>query len=142
MKSQVCFNTDRVTVIYLYKEKPGEFKFYPAVPSRQKYICRWLDQIYPFRAIPFGMTEAREARWSKSDPKYSYDLDEYMCKQVMYKIIGEGDDRTIVQKACAIVYLGHNENIKLYFDSDQEAEEFINSTKTLTKNLIQTVFLG
>lgn len=141
MKSQVCFNTDKVTVIYLNKEKPSNYKFYPAKPSRQRYICRWLNQIYPFSAIPFGKTKAREARWSQGNPKYSYTEDQYMCADVEYKIVGDGDDKTLIVKAKAVVYLGHNEYIRLYFDSNEEAEAFINNLKSLTKNPIQTVFL-
>ena len=141
MKSQVCFNTDRVTVIYVYKEKPSNYKYYPEEPPRQKYICRWLNQIYPFSAIPFGKTKLREARWSQSNPKYSYTEDKYMSIDVEYKIVGEGNDKTLITKAKAIVYLGHNEYVRLYFDNDQEAEAFINNTKTLTKNPIQTVLL-
>jgi len=141
MKSQVCFNTDRVTVIYLNKEKPSSYKFYPAEPPRQKYICRWLNQIYPFSAIPFGKTKERVARWSQSDPRYSYTEDQYMRTDVEYKIVGDGDDRTAFVKAKAVVYLGHNEYVRLYFDTDQEAEAFIRNTVSLTKNPIQTVFL-
>ena len=141
MNSQVCFNTDRVTVIYLNKETPSDYKFYPAEPRRQKYICRWLNQIYPFSAIPFGKTSEQPARWAKGNPKYSYEPHEYISKDVQYKVVGDGDNRTLIVKAKAVVYLGHNEYVRLYFDSNEEAETIINNTKSLTKNPIQTVYL-
>jgi len=138
MNSQVCFNADRVTVIYLNKETPSNYMFYPAEPSRQKYICRWLNQIYPFSAIPFGKTEALPDRWSKNI-KYSYEPDQDIRSDVRLKIVGEGDNRELVNKAKITIYLGHNEYVIFYCDTEEEADSIVNNTKTLTKNPIQTV---
>lgn len=141
MKSQVCINTDKVTVIYLNKEFKSAYKFYPAEEPRQKYICRWLNQIYPFSAIPFGKTKAKPERWSQGNPKYSYDENEYIMKDERYKVVGEGDDRILMVKAKATIYLGRSEYVTLYFESDEEARTIINNTVSLTKNPIQTIEL-
>jgi len=139
MNSQVCFNADRVTVIYLNKEEDSAYKFYPAEPSRQKYICRWLNQIYPFSAIPFGKTKEKPDRWAQGNPKYDYTEDSDISKRVEYRVEGEGDNRKLILKAKITVYLGHNEYVKIYTSSNEEAESIVNTTKSLTKNPIQTV---
>lgn len=141
MKSQVCFNTDKVTVIYLTKETPSTYKFYPAEPRRQKYICRWLSNIYPFSAIPFGKTSEEPDRWAQGNPKYSYEPHEDMIKDERFKVVGEGNDKTLIVKAKLVVYLGHNEYVRIFCDSNEEAESIVNTTKNLTMNPIQTILL-
>lgn len=141
MKSQVCFNADRVTVIYLTKETPSSYKFYPAEPSRQKYICRWLNQIYPFSAIPFGKTKAQPELWAQGDPRYDYKSNFNVVTDARYKVVGEGDNRLLYNKAKTLIYMGHNEHVMFYSDTNEEAETIVNNTKSLSKNPIQTVIL-
>ena len=140
MEKMTLLLVANITKVVAYTERITEYKFYPAEPPKQKYICKWLGSIFPFSPISYGKTEELPDRWvrnrSGATSEY-YDTDKVLKTLTWYKVNDE--EKTVTQKASAYVYDSRNKDTNFLFESDDELYDFIDEIKSLSKNTFITI---
>jgi hypothetical protein len=108
------FQLDLVHSITLTYEKESSYKWYAEVPARPR----------TFLGIPFGMTEAIPAGWSDYEegwwPKPSSYFDDYNWYRV------DEVNKKVFNKAHVDIRFSYKEGIGVRFDSNEEAEKYVN----------------
>lgn len=118
MESKIYFNVDKVTKIELNKEHLTSYEFYPA-KSRGRFKFLWL--------IPLWKKDHLPDRWSLcgSDGYYidNNDIKSDIKNDTIYRI--QDFPKKLFVRPRVKVKIGHNEEIFQRFDSDEDAQEFV-----------------
>lgn len=131
MGSKVYFNVERVTKIEFSKEFESSYKFYPS-ESRGRFKFLWL--------IPLWKKDDLPDRWSDSGQYSYYNDDDYMKNDVSYRI--QDFPKKVFRRAWVRVSLGYKDNVFQRFDSDQEAQEFVDLIINTATNPFEVIIVN
>lgn len=109
------FQLDKVSAITLTYEHETSHKWYPEIPAKPKM----------FLGIQVGMTEAIPASWSNLGPEYDRLSSTYFDDYTWYRV--DEINKKIYQKAHVNVHLNYKEGISCNFDSNEEAQKWVDA---------------
>ena len=113
MKYKNYFQIDHVKAVTLTYERLTTYKWFAEVPSKPK----------TFLGIQYGMTEVIPAGWSEHEdgrwPKPTSYFDDYPW----YRI--DEANKKIYNKPHVNIHLGYKEGIGHHFESNQEAQKWV-----------------
>ena len=104
---------DKVQSITLTYEKQSAYKWYSEVPSKPK----------TFLGIKYGMTKAIPAGWSAYEEGFYPKPSSYFNGYTWYRI--DEINKKIYNKAHVDIRLGYKEGIGCNFDSNEEAQRYV-----------------
>jgi hypothetical protein len=134
MKSgKILFNVNKILYINVKYETKTDFVFHPAVEWKQKYICKWLDNIYPFSAIKWGIIPGLPDRWiSKFGHPDNFEEDVIIRGNYSYRV----DDvhKIVYIRPTLLFQLKQNKSFSLTCDDDDEVEVILHDIKKQRKN--------
>lgn len=116
MKSKQYFQLDKVHSVTLTYEQVSDYKWVPEIPAQPKFN---------FFGIQYGMTEPIPAGWSDYEhgrfPKPTSYFDQYSWYRV------DEVNKQIYTKAHVEIRFGYKESIGVRFDTNKEADDYVNS---------------
>lgn len=108
------FQLDKVSAITLTYERETSYKWFPAIPAKPKM----------FLGIQWGMTEAIPAGWSEyEDTRYFRKSSSYFDDYSWYRV--DEVNGKVYNKAHVHVHLNYKEGIGVNFDSNEEAQQWV-----------------
>jgi hypothetical protein len=108
------FQLDKVSAIILTYETESRYKWYPAIPAKPKM----------FLGIQWGMTDVVPAGWTTcEDDKYGRVTSEYFEDYKWYRV--DEINGKVYNKAHVDVKFSHQEGIGVNFDSNEEAQQWV-----------------
>ena len=108
------FQLDLVHSITLNYETKTNFKWYAEVPARPR----------TFLGITYGMTEAIPAGWSEYDEHRYTKPSSYFDEYTWYRV--DKVNKKIFNTAHVDIRFNYKEGIGVRFDSNKEAEKYVN----------------
>jgi hypothetical protein len=108
------FQLDLVHSITLNYETKTSYKWYAEVPARPRI----------FLGIPFGMTKAIPAGWSEYDEPNRTTPSSYFDGYDWYRV--DEVNKKVFNKARVDIRFSYKEGIGVQFDSNEEAEKYVN----------------
>lgn len=131
MESKIWFNIKRITKITLYYENEVQKTFYPSEPKgRFKFL--WLIPLWKKGNFPDRWVDNTEPRDS-----YSYDNHSGYEKDSRYRI--QDLPKKLFLKATVYIQLDHKDEVTSRFDSDQEAEDFVEQILSQTDHVFEVI---
>lgn len=107
------FQLDKVSAITLTYEFETSHKWYPKIPAKPKM----------FLGMQVGIIEAIPAGWSDFGPEYDRLSSNYFDNYTWYRV--DEINKKIYQKAHVNVHLNYKESIGCNFDSNEEAQKWV-----------------
>jgi hypothetical protein len=107
------FDLDKVSSIRLKLEAESEYKWYDEIKPQPKIN---------FLGIQYGMTEAIPAGWGYEDSHWRYGPS-YFEGYKQYRVDLATKEVSIRPKVT--VFLGYKDSYTSYFDTDQEAQAYV-----------------
>ena len=114
------FQVDRVASMSFQPEKEIGYKWFDKVPSKPK----------TFLGVKYGMTEETPEGWSNYNSGINRRTTEYLSEYKWYLINEE--TKEIRQKSQITVNLSDKTSHSMYFDTEDEAEDYIYTLQEAT----------
>lgn len=131
MESKVWFNIKRITKIRLYYENEVEKTFYPSEPkNRFKFL--WLIPLWKQGNFPDRWINNGDDRKS-----YCYDCNSNYENHERYRI--QDFPKKLFLKAAVHIQLDYKDEVSSYFDSDQEAEDFVEDILSQSDHVFEVI---
>jgi hypothetical protein len=107
------FQLDKVSAITLTYERETSYKWYPVIPAKPRM----------FLGIQIGMTEEVSAGWSNNEDGRYPVPSSYFNSYVWYRV--DEINKKVYNKAHVNVHLNYKEGISCDFDSNEEAQKYV-----------------
>lgn len=107
------FQLDKVSAITLTYERETSYRWFSAIPAKPKV----------FLGIQWGMTEAIPAGWSDYEEGWHRKSSSYFDDYNWYRV--DEIKGKIYNKAHVNVHLNYKEGIGCNFDSNEEAQQYV-----------------
>ena len=127
MSGKIYFNTDKVTKIEFRYEEIVDRKFMPANPGKRVHLL-WI--------IPLWKTEDLPDRWVDEN---GYRENSDIITQKWHRV--QELPKILFRRPWVRVNMGYKEEVEEYFDTDIEAQEFIDSIIDTTLHSFELIIV-
>ena len=121
------FNLDKVSSIHLRLEEVSDY--------------RWFDEIKPqpryFLGFKIGSTKGVKAGWGEYDDSDWRKDTEYFDDYEFYRV--DLDSKTVFVKPKVVIYLNNSDRYSSYFDTDQEAQQYVDDLVNKSNKNFQVI---
>jgi hypothetical protein len=114
MDAKIYFNVEKISRIEIRFEKLVDKKFFPAELGKRNYFLGF---------IPLWKDDDLPDRWAEGNGKYCYDTDYNIRNNNWYRI--QEEPKTLFYRPWVRVNMGYKESVIQYFDTDKDAQEFV-----------------
>jgi hypothetical protein len=130
MNAKVYFNVKKVSKIEISFERLENKKFYPAELGEKRYLLGF---------ISLGKSPDLPDRWVENgrNGKYCYNDDDYIRSNTWYKV--QEEPKLLFYRPWVRVNMGYKESVHQYFDTDQEAQEFVDLIVNTSSNTFEVI---
>ena len=118
--SKYYFQVDRVVSMILQPGKKTSFKWFEKVPAKPK----------TFLGVKYGMTEEIPEGWSSWDDGRNIRTLEDLSEYNWYLI--DKETKEVKQKSQVTVNLSDKTSYSMYFDTNEEAEDYLYELQEVT----------
>lgn len=128
MEQKIWFNVNKVSKIELSYESLIEKNYYPS-KSRGRFKFLWLIPLWKKSNLPERWATDEDADWYTDDSEYTFS-DSYTIK---------GDPKKVYYKPWVRVHLGYKDEVFTRFETDEEAEDFVDLVLSQSDHVFEVI---